>query len=140
DGVQDPGNVGTLLRTAFALGAGGAVLVKGTADPMNPKVLRAAAGGTFRLPVAAVNEGDIVPWLARENAVLWAAAAEGAPISRLMPTDGLVIAVGSEGAGVRPELRSLAHDRVAIPLARGAESLNVAVAAGIILHEVTRAR
>lgn len=140
DGVQDPGNVGTLLRTAFALGAGGAILLKGTADSANPKVLRAAAGATFRLPSPPANESDLVGWLDRERVTLWVAAAEGTAIRRLIPPDRLAVAVGNEGAGVRETVRALARERVAIPLARGAESLNVAVAAGIILHEVTRAR
>jgi TrmH family RNA methyltransferase len=140
DGVQDPGNVGTLLRTAFALGAGGAILLKGTADSANPKVLRAAAGATFRLPSAPADDADLAAWLERERVTLWIAAAEGTSIRRLDPPERLAVAVGNEGAGVRDALRALARERVAIPLARGAESLNVAVAAGIILHEVNHAR
>lgn len=139
DGVQDPGNVGTLLRTAFAMGAAGAVLLPGTADPANPKVLRAAMGATFRLPTATAAEGELRKWVGELGVTLWVAASEGTPLGRLAPPQCLAVVVGNEGAGVRPFLRELAAESVAIPLARGAESLNVAVAAGIILFEVRRA-
>jgi TrmH family RNA methyltransferase len=138
DGVQDPGNVGTLLRTAFALGCPGAVLLKGTADPANPKALRAAAGASFRLPLAVASDEQLAAWLKRNGIVLWVSDAAGTPIRRLAAPARLAVVVGNEGAGVRPAVTALSHDRVAIPLARGAESLNVAVAAGIILHEVQR--
>ncbi len=138
DGVQDPGNVGTLLRTAFALGSPGAILLTGTADLANPKVMRSGMGATFRLPTARVSEGQLAKW-AREYAVtLWTAAAVGTPVGRITPPERLALVVGNEGAGVRPSIKSLAKQHVTVPLARGAESLNVAVAAGIILHEVHR--
>ncbi|UCD23201.1 MAG: RNA methyltransferase, partial [Gemmatimonadota bacterium] len=136
DGVQDPGNVGTLLRTAFALGSPGVLLLKGTADVTNPKTLRAAAGASFRLPVTTVTDEELARWLQRTGAKLWVSDASGTPLRRLNPPSHLAVVVGNEGAGVRPALAGLAEHRVAIPLARGAESLNVAVAAGIILHEV----
>jgi TrmH family RNA methyltransferase len=134
DGVQDPGNVGTLIRTAFALGAGGALLLHGTADVANPKVVRAGMGATFRLPAAATTDDELRAWLEREHATVWAATAQGTPLSRMDKPERLVVIVGSEAAGIRPEVEALAGTRVSIPLARGAESLNVAVAAGIILH------
>lgn len=139
DAVQDPGNVGALLRTAFALGCAGAVLLGGSADPANPKVMRAAMGATFRLPWAPATEGELAAW-ARDGAVtLWAAASDGTALGRLDPPGRLALIVGNEGAGVRPAVRQLAQASIAVPLARGAESLNVAVAAGIILFEVLRA-
>jgi TrmH family RNA methyltransferase len=138
DGVQDPGNVGTLLRTAFALGAGGAVLLKGTADPLNAKVIRAGMGATFRLPIAQADEAEFRAWVVRTRPAVWAASMGGTPVARLQRPERLVLIVGSEGAGLRPEVASLATDRVGIPLTRGAESLNVSVAAGIILNEVRR--
>src|SRR5213594_2812881 len=120
DGVQDPGNVGTLIRTAHALGAAGTVVLRGTADPTSP-------------------------------VTLWASAADGVPLHRALDrgqgkggagrVDGpIAVIVGNEGAGIRPQLNAVAAQRVAIPLAQGAESLNVAVAAGILLYEVTRGR
>lgn len=140
DAVQDPGNVGTLLRTAFALGAAGAVLLKGTADLTNPKVVRGAMGATFRLPAVSAATPEFAAWADRERLTLWTAAADGAPLHRMTPPERLALVVGNEGAGVSPALRALAHQQVAIPLARGAESLNVAVAAGILLYEAGRAR
>lgn len=145
DGVQDPGNVGTLIRTAHALGAAASLLLRGSADPMNPKALRAAMGATFRHPVVQVDDGPFITW-ARERAVtLWAAAADGVPIARALDTNHsrqelIAVIVGNEGAGIRPQLNAIAAQRVAIPLSRGAESLNVAVAAGILLYEVVRGR
>lgn len=138
DGVQDPGNVGTLLRTAFALGSPGAILLKGTADPAHPKVMRAGMGATYRLPTAAAQDGELSGWVAKHEVTVWTAAAEGAALGRLTPPERLALVVGNEGIGARPFVRSLAGQQVAIPLARGAESLNVAVAAGIVLYEVQR--
>jgi TrmH family RNA methyltransferase len=139
DGVQDPGNVGTLLRTAFALGSPGAILLEGTADVANPKVMRAAMGATFRLPAAPAAQGELVAWAEQHAVEIWAADPEGTPLERATPPGRLAIVVGNEGTGVRPAVAALARHRVAIRLARGAESLNVAVAAGILLYEVHRA-
>lgn len=138
DGVQDPGNVGTLVRTAFALGCAGALLLKGSADLANPKVVRAAMGASFRLPCAAATDEECRAWVERDRPTVWAAVAQGTPVSRVAPPERLALIVGSEGQGIRPEIDALARTRVAIPLARGAESLNVAVAAGILLHEALR--
>jgi RNA methyltransferase, TrmH family len=138
DGVQDPGNVGTLLRTAFALGAAGAVLLRGCADLANPKVIRAAMGASFRLPAASAEPAELVAWCRQTQASVWAATADGTSLARAAVPDRLALVVGNEGAGVSDELRALAVQQVAIPLARGAESLNVAVAAGILLYEATR--
>jgi TrmH family RNA methyltransferase len=140
DGVQDPGNVGTLLRTAFALGSPGAILLTGTADVTNPKVLRGAMGATFRLPTALATEGEFAKWVSEGDVTVWGADAGGIGLERLDPPDRLAVVVGNEGAGLRPAMAALAHQKVAIRLARGAESLNVAVAAGILLYEVQRAR
>ncbi len=148
DGVQDPGNVGTLIRTAHALGAAGTVVLRGTADPTSPKALRGAMGATFRHPVVALDDAAFVAWARRHGVTLWAAAADGVPLGRAVaaPQGGgqragpVAVIVGNEGAGIRPQLNAVAAQRVAIPLAPGAESLNVAVAAGILLYEVTRGR
>ncbi|MEE8116387.1 MAG: RNA methyltransferase [Gemmatimonadales bacterium] len=139
DSVQDPGNVGTLLRTGAALGAVGAVMLKGTADLANPKVIRAAMGATFRFPTAPADEAEFITWAARQGLTVWATGIEGSPLARLTVPERLALVVGNEGAGVRPALRSVAEHQVTLPLARGAESLNVAVATGIFLYEVTRA-
>jgi RNA methyltransferase, TrmH family len=143
DGVQDPGNVGTLIRTAHALGASASLLLRGTADPMNAKALRAAMGATFRHPVVQLDDGPFIAWARERGVTLWAAAADGIPLARALESRGsskelTAVIVGNEGAGIRPQLNAIAAQRVAIPLAHGAESLNVAVAAGILLYEVVR--
>ena len=139
DGVQDPGNLGALLRTAFGLGVPGVILLRGTADASNAKVLRAAMGASFRLRVARASDRELQSWADRQNVTLWVTSSEGTHLGRAKPPARLAIVVGNEGAGVRTEIEQLAQRRVAIPLVRGAESLNVAVAAGIFLYEVKRA-
>ena len=143
DGVQDPGNVGTLLRTAHALGARASIVLRGTADVWGPKALRAAMGATFRHPILSFDDAAFIAWARRHDVTLWATAADGEPLPRALTRRGsetIAVIVGNEGAGIRPHLNAIAARRVAIPLAQGAESLNVAVAAGILLYEVTRGR
>lgn len=143
DGVQDPGNVGTMLRTAWGFGAAGVVALKGTADLSNPKVIRAAMGASFHLPAVQAAPEEFVAWSRLQRAEIWVADVSGENPQRLPPRSAgrppVALVVGNEGAGVSPALEAAAHHRVAIPLARGVESLNVAVAAGILLYEVTGA-
>jgi TrmH family RNA methyltransferase len=142
DGVQDPGNVGTMLRTALGLGAAGLVALKGTADLTNPKVIRGAMGASFRLPTVAAAPDEFVVWARLQRAQIWIADAGGETGDRLSPRHAtgppVALVVGNEGAGVGPSVNAAADRRIAVPLARGVESLNVAVAAGILLYEVTR--
>jgi RNA methyltransferase, TrmH family len=144
DGVQDPGNVGTLIRTAHALGAAGTIVLRGTADPTSPKALRAAMGATFHHTIVSLDDNGFIAWARKHVVTLWAAASDGIPLPRALgtrdPEGPIAVIVGNEGAGIRPQLNAIAAQRVAIPLAQGAESLNVAVAAGILLYEVTRGR
>ncbi len=144
DGVQDPGNVGAILRTALGLGGAGVIALKGTADLLNPKVVRGSMGALFRIPAISASEDELVQWLSQNGVELWLGAADGTSI-RDLPAGPPVrppicLALGNEGAGVSAGLESRAGVRVGIPLAAGAESLNVAVAAGILLYELTRAR
>src|SRR5213592_2970326 len=88
DGVQDPGNVGTLIRTAHALGAAGTVVLRGSADVLSPKALRAAMGATFRHPVVALDDGAFIAWARKRGLTLWAAAADGAPLHRALASGG----------------------------------------------------
>ena len=145
DGVQDPGNVGTLIRTAHALGAGGTVVLRGTADVLSPKALRAAMGATFRHPFVTLEDQAFITWARGRDLTLWAAAADGVPLQRALAANRgdrgksrsegpIAVIVGNEGAGIRPQLNAVSAQRVAIPLAQGAESLNVSVAAGILLY------
>jgi len=142
DGVQDPGNVGTMLRTALGLGAAGLIALKGTADLTNPKVLRGGMGASFRLPAVPAAPEELVAWARLQRAQLWVADAAGESPGRLPQRTAqrppILLVVGNEGAGVSPVMDAAADRRIGITLAPGAESLNVAVAAGILLHEVTR--
>ena len=139
DGLQDPGNVGTLARTAWGLGAAGLLALPGTAELANPKTLRAAMGALFRFPAVALDQPAALAWLrGRQFRLLLAEA--GAPSLGTPEPGPLALALGNEGSGVGPTLTRAASRRVGIPLAPGAESLNVAVAAGILLYEVLRER
>ena len=141
DAVQDPGNVGTLLRTAHALGAAGVVALKGTAELTNPKVVRGSMGSLFRVPAVSTDEAAFLEWARASRLAIWVAAADGEPMAGGPERPGrLALVVGNEGAGVGPGLSAAAGRRVAIRLAPGAESLNVAIAAAILLHEVLRDR
>ena len=137
DGVQDPGNVGTMVRTAFALGAAGILALPGTAELTNPKTLRATMGGYFRLPCVEVDETGFRRWAESAGVRVLLAAVDGLPPDGVRGTS-LAVVVGNEGQGIRPSLAAWAPGRIGIALRKGAESLNVAVAAGILLYEVTR--
>ncbi len=138
DAVQDPGNVGTLLRTAYALGAGGVILLPGNARLTHPKVLRAAMGVSFRLPTVPLSLAEFRKWLDDEHVTLWATSTAGREIAGLERPDRLALVVGNEGAGIGAEIEQLATETVGVPIARDVDSLNVAVATGIVLHEVVR--
>ncbi len=140
DAVQDPGNVGALARTALGLGAAGLVALPGTADIHNPKALRGSMGALFRLPTVQASPEEFIAWARATGIALWTTAAGGTPVDRARRTGAVALVFGNEGAGVRPELIAAAAQSVAVPLGAGVESLNVAVAAGIILYEVTRDR
>lgn len=139
DGVQDPGNTGTMLRTALGLGAAGIIALPGTVEVTNPKVLRGSMGAVFRLPWVDLSVDDLLAWVRKEKVTLLAAATDGDPISGMEIRLPAAIVLGNEGAGLSPEIRA-AGRAVSIPISRGTESLNVAVAAGILLYEVTRGR
>jgi TrmH family RNA methyltransferase len=142
DGVQDPGNVGTMLRTALGLGAAGLVALKGTADLTNPKVIRGGMGASFRLPAVPATPEELVAWARLQRGQIWVADMKGESPGRLPQRTPqrppILLVVGNEGAGVSPIMDTAADRRIGISLAPGVESLNVAVAAGILLHEVTR--
>jgi TrmH family RNA methyltransferase len=140
DGVQDPGNVGTILRSALALGAAGVIALPGTAELLNPKVLRGSMGAAFKLPNFHGTDVGFGEWARSSKATVWSTAMEGTDIRKVKrPVGPLALLLGNEGAGVRAELAGTAVDRVAIPIAPNAESLNVAAAAAILLWECSRA-
>lgn len=134
DGIQDPGNVGTLLRTAAALGCLATIVLPGTADPWNAKVVRSAVGMQFTHPTISSTEPECVSFLRAQGVPLWGADAGGGAVGRQPPPARLALVMGNEGAGLKPSVREACSALVAIPMAPGAESLNVAVAAGILLH------
>ncbi len=135
DGVQDPGNVGVLVRAALALEAAAVIGVGETADPWGPKALRASAGASFRGPVFRTNTRAAVDRLARRRIPIWVAAADAPPLER-PPPGPVALALGSEAHGVSTSLRSAAARVVSVPLARGVESLNVASAGAILLDRM----
>lgn len=144
DGLQDPGNAGAIVRAAEAFGATGAIFLKGTVSPHNPKTLRASAGSLFRLPVLHGMDAGCARHALAENRVrLFAAVpAHGNGSVRMVGnadlTAGCGLIIGNEARGVSLEFRSAA-ERVSIPTV-GVESLNAAVAAGILLYEARRQR
>jgi TrmH family RNA methyltransferase len=138
DGVQDPGNFGTLARAADAFGIAAVLALPGTVDAWNPKAVRAAAGASFRVPVVAASHDDAASWLRAHRFVVLAADTVGTSVERVARAPRTALIVGNEGAGLRAETRALADDVVSIPMPGRAESLNVAVAAGILLFQLTR--
>jgi RNA methyltransferase, TrmH family len=139
DGVQDPGNTGTILRTALGLGAAGIIALPGTVEVTNPKVLRGSMGAVFRLPWVELSSNDFLEWVRKEKMTLLAAATDGDPISGMEIRLPAAVVVGNEGAGLSPAVKRAGRS-VSIPISPGTESLNVAVAAGILLYEVGRGR
>lgn len=138
DAVQDPGNLGTLIRAGDAFGAAGVIALPGTVDCWNPKVVRSAAGSLFRVPVVYAPAGAVRNWLTAREVRAYAADAGGEDIERIAPAARAAIVVGNEGAGLSEEARAFADEIVAIRMPGRAESLNVAVAAGILLYAFTR--
>jgi TrmH family RNA methyltransferase len=135
DAVQDPGNVGTIARTALAFGASGLVALPGTVDLTNPKVVRSAAGALFVMPHLHADVSEVLDLLTGTEAELWATAMDGEPLGAA-PDVPVALLLGNEGAGISEELSNAADRAVSVPIRPEAESLNVAVAAGILLHHL----
>lgn len=136
DGVQDPGNAGTIVRTAAALGATATVALPGTVDLWNPKVIRSSMGAQFQHPAFHAGVDDLLAFLERERIDLWATDVLGSALEKSGAPPRLAIAVGNEGSGLSPAIRARARRTVSVPIAANVESLNVAVATGIILYEL----
>jgi TrmH family RNA methyltransferase len=140
-GVQDPGNVGSMVRTAFATGAGAFLALERSADPFSSRAVRAGMGAHFRLPIVAAASSTALPALAAAGFQVVAADLEAAE-----PPDGIdlrpptVLCLGNEGQGLPAALLGAAAARVRIPMAAGASSLNVHAAAAILLYEAQRQR
>jgi TrmH family RNA methyltransferase len=138
-GLQDPGNLGTILRSAEAFGAAGIFLTEGTVSPYNSKVLRGSAGSIFRLPFLQISSTELIPLLrARGVRLLATSSHQGTPLPQISWTLPLAIFIGNEGAGLSRELTRQMDGTLAIPQASQVESLNAGVAASIVLYEAAR--
>ena len=139
DGVQDPGNVGTIWRTADAFGADGLVLLPGCADPWSPKVVRSTMGACFRLPVLCCTLDELLPMLAQQQIPLYATALrEDTRDIRDADLRRAAVVIGSEGRGVSDAVLERCEMTLKIPMRERCESLNAAMAAGIVLWESWR--
>jgi len=146
DAIQDPGNVGTLIRSAAAFGFRGVVALDGTGDPWGAKAVRASSGSVFRIPVGRARCDEAMVAFASRGWRVLAAAADGVALGRV--PDGSIehreqvrkvaLVLGNEGAGVRDAVRAAADATVAIRMAAEVESLNVGIAGSILMHELTR--
>jgi RNA methyltransferase, TrmH family len=139
-GLQDPGNLGTIIRSADAFGAHAVLLGEKTVSEFNPKAIRASAGSSFRLPTLHVKITDVQQMKDRGVRVVATSSHKGVPISEADLTGALAILVGSEGAGVPREYINLADDLIRVPHSERVESLNAAIAASVILYEAQRQR
>ena len=140
DGLQDPGNVGTILRTADAAGFDGVLLSPDCADVFSPKVLRATMGSIFRVGLAFPESlPDRLGQLKREGYAILSSQLDGDPFyARTGIGNKLVLVIGNEGNGVSAPVRALATCRLRLPMRGGAESLNAAVAAGIMMYDLMK--
>jgi len=138
DGIQDPGNTGTIVRTAHAFGAGAVVLLPGTCDIYNPKALRATAGSAFLIPVVRVDRDELVHVLKERGVrIAGTVASGGTSLAKVDLTPPLALIFGSEAHGVSQEILQAADESISIPIPGGAESLNVAQAAAVCLWELS---
>ena len=135
DRVQDPGNIGTMIRTADAAGFDAVILGDGCADAYSPKVVRSTQGSLFHIPVM---KGSLETWMAnlqQSGVKVYGTALQGAkPYKEIAPSERFAILVGNEGSGVSKELLAKTDQNVYIPIHGKSESLNVAVAAGILMY------
>ena len=139
DGVQDPGNVGTVLRTADAFGCSGLILLPGCADPFGPKTVRASMGAVFRCPVWTAGPEELERTLEKSGIPLYGAALRQDTLDvRQVDLKRGALAIGSEGRGLSEDVLRRCHATIRIPMEPKCESLNAAVAAAILLWEAHR--
>jgi len=140
-GLQDPGNLGTILRSAEAFGATGVLSLPGTVSAWNPKAVRASAGSVFRLPLLSANAADCFARLRQQDVKIWTTAVNGAqPANQIDLASPVALLIGNEGNGVPEPLAAQADGAVTIPCPGPVESLNAAAAASILLYEASRQR
>jgi TrmH family RNA methyltransferase len=139
-GLQDPGNLGTLVRSAEAFGATGVLTTSGTVSAWNQKAIRASAGSVFRVPIAAATP-EAMETLEQQGVKLLAAMKDDAmPIDEASLTGAIAFLIGNEGAGLSEGWLAMADERVTIPSPGAVESLNAAVAGSLLLYEASRQR
>jgi TrmH family RNA methyltransferase len=139
--IQDPGNLGTILRSAEAFGATGVICLTGTVSRWNPKAMRASAGSVFRLPTLTASESKCFERLKAANVRTLATSSHQAePVGNHDLTGSVAFVIGSEGSGLSPELAAQCDARITIPCPGPVESLNAAVAASVLLYEASRHR
>ena len=140
DAIQDAGNVGGIIRSSAAFGIGGVLVGPGSAEPTHPRVTRAATGAWFRVPIGRSEDLPIdLNALRQAGASILAADSSGESLNELEIPNRLVWLFGNEGSGISSELEPLIDRRVSVPISGSVDSLNVSVAAGIILHHGWRA-
>jgi RNA methyltransferase, TrmH family len=140
DEVQDPGNLGTIIRTADAAGIDVIILGEGTADLYNPKVLRSAQGSHFHLPIIKGNLSNWTEQLKNEGVPVYGTALENSvEYHKVSSTDSFALILGNEGNGVSPAILSATDQNLYVPIYGEAESLNVAIAAGILMYHLKKA-
>ena len=140
-GLQDPGNLGTIFRSAEAFGGAGIFLTEGTVSPYNAKALRGSAGSILRLPFIQISTAELIPLLRKQGIrLLGTSSHEGTPLPEISWTLPLAIFIGNEGAGLSRELTRQMDETLVIPQVAEVESLNAGVAASIVLYEAARGR
>ncbi len=140
-GIQDPGNLGTIIRSAEAFGARAVLLGEKTVSHFNPKTVRGSAGSLFRQPILRVKLGESITALKQQGVrVVATSSHKGKPLQEANFTGAAMIVVGNEGAGVPAEILSMADELVTIPHSPRVESLNAGIAASILLYEAARQR
>jgi TrmH family RNA methyltransferase len=140
-GIQDPGNLGTILRSAEAFGATGVVSLPGTVSAWNAKAVRASAGSVFRVPLLAASEAESFEQLERAGVKVFTSTSRGAQsVDRIALAGPVALLIGNEGNGVPAAIARRADGQITIPYPGPVESLNAAVAASVLLYEASRQR
>jgi TrmH family RNA methyltransferase len=140
DNIRDPGNLGTMIRTADAAGTNGVLFSKGCVELYNPKVIRSTMGSIFHLPVVeGLDLKEVLPEMKVSGFKIFSSEVhEGKNYSRISYPEKICLLIGSEASGISKEISNLADERIKIPIFGKAESLNASVAAGILLYEIVR--
>jgi len=141
EGVEKPGNLGALLRTADGAGLNAVIVAESATDLFNPNIIRASLGTVFAVPVSVASTGDVLEWLRRRQIAIIAARVDGSvDYTQADYTGALAIALGSEARGLSDAWAELARASVRVPMHGVADSLNVSVTAAVLFYEALRQR